>query len=369
MNPEMVPAGTPVDLSGSPYERGRQQSEQCPDMVAAVRHAVDLRMEESRGCLSAPGVGSYLEDMRQFHRKHDPEIMEEVEGIGDGFGIPEDRLFDYLMLSLVENFTQAEGESEECTAFAFSDGGGGVILAKNRDYRREHISIQRVFRHRDPGWNGREVLCAGSLGSPGNFSSGMNSDGFAIADTASRTKANRVGRHRYFLLTRLLPRCGTVAEALGEIAALPHAGGGTVILGDASGCMAAAELGASAVTLDIQREGWLGRTNHYVGNSTAELNRVDDAVEDGHRNSERRLTALRGLLASEPEQIGTEAAAEILSYRGQYGDEPLCRKGGKDLSETISGCIYATRQRRLWFANGNPSSGDWCTFSFGGSGG
>ena len=369
MNPESVPAGSPVVLSGSPYERGRQQSEQCPGMVAAVRHAVDLRMEESRDCLSAPGVGSYLDDLRQFHRKNDPEIMEEVVGIGDGFGIPEDRLFDYLMLSLVENFTRAGGKTEECTAFAISAGGGGVILAKNRDYRREHISIQRVFLHRDPGWSGREVLCVGSLGSPGNFSSGVNSDGFAVADTASRTKANRVGRHRYFLLTRLLSRCSTVSEALGEIAAMPHAGGGTVVLGDASGCMAAAELGASAVTLEIQHEGWLGRTNHYVGSSTAELNRVDDAVTDSHRNSERRLTTLRGLLAGESEQIQAEAAAEILSYRGQNSDEALCRRGGKDLSETISGCIYATGQRRLWFANGNPSSGDWCTFSFGRSGG
>ena len=339
-------------------------------MVAAVRHAIDLRMQESSECLSAPGVGSYLEELRQFHRKHDPEIMEEVAGIGNGFGIPEDRLFDYLMLSLVENFTRTGGEADECTAFACSAGEGGVILAKNRDYRREHVPLQRVFRHRDPDWSGREVLCVGSLGSPGNFSSGMNSDGFAIADTASRTRANQVGRHRYFLLTRLLCRCSTVCRGIGRncrnaACRRRH--------GDPGGCFRLHGRGGtrctSAVTLEIQHAGWLGRTNHYVGNSTAMLNRVDDAVEDSHRNSERRLTTLRGLLAGEPEKIRMEAAAEILSYRGQNGDEALCRKGGKDLSETISGCIYATGQKLLWFANGNPSSGDWCTFSFGGSGG
>lgn len=364
INPFLVRKGIPVLLAGSPHERGRQQAARCPDMVATIRHAVARRLEESRDCLSAPGVRSYMEELRHFHRKQDPETMEEIEGIGTGFGIPGERLFDYLMLSLVENYNRTGNEIEECTAFASSAKGGGVILAKNRDYRHDHIAIQRVFRHRDPEWGGREALCVGSLGSPGNFSSGVNSEGFAVADTASRTKSNRVGRHRFFLLTRLQSRCATVAEALSEIAAMPHAGGGTLILGDATGCMAAVELGAGSVTVEIRHEGWLGRTNHYVGSSTAELNQNGHIAAGSHQNSERRLTTLRTLLSSEPERMRIETAAGVLSYRGQNDGEALCRKGGKNLPETISGCIYSTGQRRLWFANGNPSSGDWSTFSF-----
>ena len=363
INPVLVRKGIPVVLAGSPHERGRQQAARCPDKVAAVRHAVALRLEESRDCLSAPGVRSYMEELRHFHRKHHPETMEEIEGIGAGFGIPWERLFDYLMLSLVENHNRTR--NEECTAFASSAKGGGVILAKNRDYRREHIAIQRVFCHRDPEWGGREALCVGSLGSPGNFSSGVNSDGFAVADTASCTRTNRVGQHRFFLLTRLQSRCATVAEALSEIAAIQHAGGGTLILGDATGCMAAVELGASAVSVEIRHEGWVGRTNHFVGSSTAELNHDGNEAEGSQQNSERRLTTLRTLLSNEPEHMRMEGAAGLLSYRGQNDGEALCRKGGKDLLETISGCIYSTGQRRLWFVNGNPSSGDWSAFSFG----
>ena len=364
MTPDAVPSGSPVDLAGSPRERGRQQAERCPDMVDAVRRAVDLRMAESEETLSMQGVRDYLTDLHSFHETHDPEIMDEVRGIGDGFGIPAERLFDYLMLSLVEDLFPAGSGLEECTAFAASAGGEGAVVAKNRDYRQEHTAIQRVFRHRDPGWGGREVLCVGSLGSPGNFSSGMNSDGFAVADTASRTNAHWVGRHRYFLLTRLQTRCATVAEALGEIAATPHAGGGLLVLGDASGCLATVELGATGVALEIRHVGWLGRTNHYIGPLTADLNRRGGAGETKHRNSEGRLCALRQLLEKAPRRMAVEDAARVLSYRGENGGEALCRHGGSDLADTVSGSVYATAQRRLWFASGNPSDGNWATYGF-----
>ena len=364
MTPDAVPSGTPVDLSGSSYERGRQQAERCPDTIGAVQRAVALRMAESERRLLAPSVRDLLQDLRRFHEDHDPEIMEELRGIGAGFGIPAAQLFDYLMMSFVEDLDPPGDGHEECTAFAATAHDGGSILAKNRDYRHEHAEIQRVFRHHDPAWGKREVLCVGSLGSPGNFSSAMNSDGFAVADTASRTHAHQVGRHRYFLLTRLVNRCATVAEALGEIAATPHAGGGVLILGDATGCVATVELGATTQTVEIRREGWLGRANHYVAELTAGLNRRGGAAELRHQNSEGRLRVLRRLLGEAPRPMSIEGAACILSYRGKTGEEAICRKGGRDLSETVSGSVYSTAQRRLWFASGNPSDGCWTCFAF-----
>ena len=364
---DAAPAGCPVALCGTPRERGRQQAERCPDSVEEVRRAVDLRMSESADALSATGVRAYLADLRRFHERHDPEIMEEIDGIGIGFGIPADRLFDYLMLSLVADLEPARNRPEECTAFAACAEDGSALVAKNRDYRREHAAIQRVFRHRDPGWGGREVICVGSLGSPGNFSSGMNSDGLALADTATRTAAHGVGRHRYFLLTRLLSHCTTVADALSEIAATSHAGGGTLVLGDATGCLAAVELGSDELAMEVRREGWVGRTNHPVAGRTARRSRGGGAADARIRNSQRRLSTLHGLLANARRRMTAEGAAGVLSYRGDTGGEPLCRHGGVDLSETLSGSVYDTRRRRLRFADGYPSRGNWTTFSFTGA--
>src|SRR5690606_20429418 len=143
------------------------------------------------------------------------------------------------------------------------------VVAKNRDYRREHIAIQQLFQHGDPGWNGRSFLCVGSLGSPGNFSSGINSDGLAVADTNIATTDHGVGMHRYFLLTWLLERCADVAGALAAIRAMPHAGGGVLVMGDATGAVAAVELGHRAIGVEHAASGVVGRTNHFVSDAMA----------------------------------------------------------------------------------------------------
>ena len=84
-----------------------------------------------------------------------------------------------------------------------SGKSGGAIVAENRDYRPEHSPIRRAIAHVDTAWNGRSILAPGSLGSPGNFSSGMTSDGLAVAERARRTTDLGPGLHRYLSLTCL----------------------------------------------------------------------------------------------------------------------------------------------------------------------
>ncbi len=359
--------GTAVALTGPPFERGRQQAASFPELVASVRNAVALRMDETAEALAAPATRAYVDALRQFHQRNDPDIMAEIAGIGEGFGIDKDRLFDYLNLSLVADLDPPAGTVEECTAFAVSDPGRGALVAKNRDYRAEHFALQKVFHHRDPAWGGRQVLCLGSLGSPGNFSSGMNSDGLAVADTASRTTRHGVGRHRYFLLTRLLTHCATVAEALADITSVPHAGGGLLVMGDATGTVATVELGHNAVAFEVRTDGWVARSNHFAAELTAPLNRVDGGQAAGHRNSLERLPEVRGLLERAEGPMGVAAAADILSHHGGEDGPSLCRHGDGDLSQTISGSIYVAGEGRMLFAEGNPCRASWASFALDGA--
>ncbi|MEZ5884063.1 MAG: carcinine hydrolase/isopenicillin-N N-acyltransferase family protein [Paracoccaceae bacterium] len=91
--------------------------------------------------------------------------------------------------------------------------------------------------------------------------------GLALADTQVAVRHHRVGWLRYFLMTRILARCGTVAEALALIRACPHAGGGTLVLADAQGATAAVELGAAGP--QVVQGGLALRTNHYVTQALA----------------------------------------------------------------------------------------------------
>jgi hypothetical protein len=54
--------------------------------------------------------------------------------------------------------------------------------------------------------------------------------------------------------------------------------------------------------------------------------------------------------------------AELLAYHGGQGGGAFCRHGGDDISTTISGAIYLTRERRMLAALGNPCTQPWQRF-------
>ncbi|MGE0723059.1 MAG: C45 family autoproteolytic acyltransferase/hydrolase [Alphaproteobacteria bacterium] len=287
--------------------------------------------------------------------------MREIEGIADGFGLGAADVFDYLHASILAD-PRAPAD-DGCTVIAATLPGGGAVVAKNRDYRAEHVAIQRVFHHVDPAWGGREMLCVGSLGSPGNFSSGINSDGLAVADTHVSTTDHGTGMHRFFLLTWLLAHAATVEAALAAIRSMPHAGGGVLALGDAAGAVAAVELGHRASEIEHAAAGRIGRTNHFVGAATAGPC-ADAGDGDGRANSIARLDHLRRALDADPPATA-DASAAILSRHAAAGAPALCRHGGDDLSSTISSHVYDTRTRTLVYSGAQPCHGVWQRHGFG----
>jgi predicted choloylglycine hydrolase len=359
VSPLAAVPGEPLVLSGDAFARGFAQAARCPEMVPAVREAVERRLAETAPALARPEIRRFVADQHAFTRRAYPAILAEIRGIAEGFGLSEAALFDYLHCSSAADLAALPGhEDEGCTAFA-ATADAGAVLAKNRDYRSEHVAIQRVMRHADPAWNGRQILVLGSLGSPGNFSSGINSDGLAVADTASRTTDMGVGLHRYFLLTWLLVHCADVDEALAAIRRTTHAGSGLVVLADAAGAVAAVELGHRRIGFEHLSTGRVGRTNHFVtpGMAPANLRTADGAAS--RANSARRWSALCRMLDEPDRRLDARGAADLLAH---HGPDAFCRHGGADLSATISGAIYQTGARCLYAALGRPCGQSWRRF-------
>lgn len=360
MRPSEAPTAEPLVFHGGPRERGRAQAVARPDLVPAVRAAVERRLGEVAGALDRPDICAFLAEQRAATERLYPEVLDEIRGIADGFGIGEGRLFAFLHASTIADLLERDAaEPDGCTAFAVRTPDG-ALLAKNRDYRDEHRALQQVMLHRPA--RGRAFLVVGSLGAPGCFSSGINAEGLAAADTATRTRALGPGLHRYFLLTLLLERSADVAAALTLVRATPHTGGGCLVLADAAGAVAAVELGHRRLGIERGTAGWIGRTNHHLLAETAPADLVTPGTARAHAHSKARLSVLRAALARLPEPPGADAVGQLLARHGDGPEPAFCRHGGDDLAATLSGAIWDTASRRLLFCAGPPCSGAWRAF-------
>lgn len=354
-----------LHLTGSAHDRGRAQAAAAsPEDAARVRRAVEERVAVGRPLLNQDEYRALFDGCLDAARRHAPASMAEVRGIAEGFEIPERDLLAFLHMPVLLDTAKADaGRSVEdgCSTWAARDDAGHAWVAKNRDYGGDHAALQRLFHHDGPGLLAGPLLCLGSLGAPGAFSSGINGRGLALTDTQVPTADHGPGLSRYFLMTEILSRCATVTEALALIDALPHAGGGCLMLADASGAMAAVELGFSTVHHETARGGWLARTNHHLSPALAD-SLIERAGEPMGRSTRERLHTLHGAFSSGvPHDLSALARSLMAGHDDSAppGGQGLCRHGQDGDSRTISTVLFEPSARRLYVSMGPPCSTPW----------
>jgi hypothetical protein len=340
--PSFSVKGALVSLDGDAVTRGRSQAACCPEAVGAVRAMVVSRLAGTVDLVASHA--GFLRRQWDETARLDPAGLAEMRGVAEGFAIPERVLLAFLFAGQL-----AGAGGDECSAWAF-----GSLVGKNRDLRAPVLAVQRVFLHCDPAWHGRRVLCVGSLGAPGAYSSGMNSDGLALADTQVVTRDQGPGLLRYFLMGKLLAECGDVGEALELSRRIPHAGGGNLILADAGGAMASVEIGHRALAIKRSTAGWVARTNHFLAPALR-----NTLVAPGGDSSAGRLATLTGWLAGLDGPPDEATAASIMSSHDTPDGTGLCRHGEAGGSATVSCHLYDCAARTLTFAYGNPCAGNW----------
>jgi predicted choloylglycine hydrolase len=363
VTPLHISGGTPIDCSGTAEERGLAQAANATAAaMAEILAATVGRVATARadGVIDADAE-AYLAAQYALAQANDPQSLAEVRGIAKGFDLSEQDLFAHLHLGTLRDLKSgARLDGDGCSAWAVSDGPEGPMVVKNRDLSGPHKGVQSVARHSGTDIATGTMLCVGSFGSPGAYSSGMNAKGLALVDTQVAVATHRVGWLRYFLMTRLLATCSTVAEACAFIKSRTHAGGGTLVLADISGDTAAIELGASGPVIRTGPVVW--RTNHYVTPELAE----DTLYPDGDRiaaNSRSRFACLEHNLANQDWRA--EDAARLMATHAtdtRPFAAPLCQHREADACQTFSSVIYSCRVGSLMFSDGNPCAGKWRTF-------
>lgn len=348
-----------LSLTGPAHARGLAQATGAD--AAQIRRATVGRVEQARGDgVFDSAAMAYLQAQRAFMQAADPEGLAELAGIAEGFGLAEPDLFQHLHLGTLRDMKGGAAMIDGCSAWAVADGPDGPLVVKNRDFSGLHLGIQRVARHVGPDVKTGAMLCLGSLGSPGAYSSGMNAAGLALADTQVPVTTHRVGWLRYFLMTRILAGCSDVAEALAFIKSVPHAGGGTLILADRGGDTAAVELGAAGP--QITSGGTVWRTNHYISDALAAdtLKPGGDVIAG---NSPARFACLAARLPGCEWSVAM--ARQLMATHPDDGADaaPICQHGEGDGTQTISSVVYSCKLDRMEVSTANPCSGHWTRLS------
>ncbi|GMR11131.1 MAG: hypothetical protein BMS9Abin28_1956 [Anaerolineae bacterium] len=344
-----------LEVAGTHYEMGMQHARQVRAQRPLIFRAMAARQSE----LEQLGFdyAARLQEAAAFMASNGDATWQMMRGITDGLGLDWAAMQRYAFSSyLLDSHHTTTSTLEGCTTFAASAPAtkdGAPLLAKNRDYRRDHIAMQTITRAHPA--RGYRYLHLGSAGSPGVYSSGMNERGLAVADTYVPSLDLGPGLPRYALMLDLLEGCADVPAAIGCLRSVTHMGGGTLILADASGRLAICESSHRGSGYMTRDSGWLVSTNHF---SMPELrDRCLEKEQPG--NSQARRAYVEQALAAAVRQVDVGWIQALLSHHDD-GLACICRHERSDSdSATILAAIFLPRSRQLVLGDGNPCLAKW----------
>lgn len=228
------------------------------------------------------------------------------------------------------------GSAHACTLFAASGdayiAGGGVIIAKNRDWPPE----EQVVRLIDDG-KGFRYYGLFSVNKRGNLDvkAGVNEKGLTVVSATAGSiprKERLQEQYTKGVNKRLLSSCATVGEALNALSAIR--GPRIIMLADREkiAYIEVGPIGKTSVT--VKQNGILGHTNHFINDDLLWANKKVS------KSSETRYQRINQLLTEQPRPFSLEQFINFSEDKTAGADNSIWREGSKpNSSQTIGAFI------------------------------
>jgi predicted choloylglycine hydrolase len=353
-----------LTLQGDHYTMGRQHGAQVKMLRPLIDEAIRARLDEIDRYGYDARFEALMLETREALMTHSPAVVALIRGQAEALGYEFEHLLRYDLVSYLRDdlLTRNTARSEGCTTWAATGSAtvdGLPILAKNRDYRLEHLPLQTISCAEPVA--GHRYVFAGSAGSPGVYCGGINEAGLAVADTHVASTRMGPGLPDYALMMHLLENHDAVSSAVDYLRSVPRLGRNHLILADVQGEVAIFESGHRAYGLFSTRDGTLVNTNHPI---SPPLRRhfadLSPPVVKG--NTFRRYDKVSEALRAAYGQIDVVFARGLMAAH----DGPLasiCRHPmeGCD-SATIAACIFLPTDRAMLFCHGLPCQGTYESF-------
>jgi isopenicillin-N N-acyltransferase-like protein len=358
-----------ITVKGDHYQMGYQHGRQ----VSSLRHQVVAAMEARFAQLEQDGAdaafAALVEETRQVMETVDLATVALVRGLADGLGLDFDRLLRYNLVAFLRDALVTRkilsGPSEGCTTWAATGpatADGRPILAKNRDYRLEHLPLQVVVRAEPV--RGYRYTFVTSAGSPGVFVAGFNETGLAVADTHVSSTDVGPGLPAYALSMHLLEEHHSVRSALAYLQSTPRLGRNNLLLADAGGDVALFEIGHRHSAVVEAAAGLLVNTNHYLSPAMQPYF-VDTDPPARRGNTFQRYQKTKDSLTSAYGRIDLTLAKQLMAVHTDGLGSLCCHPSPASETATIAAMIFLPAQRRMFFCHGQPCQGEYHAFTFG----
>lgn len=360
-----MPDYATLALHGDPYTVGRQHGQQVLHLRSKIAKAIDARFRQLE--LDGPDARfeTLVQDTRVLLEEVDPPLLAMIRGQAEALAFDFDTLLSYNLVAFLRDdlLVRHAVDVEGCTTWVASGSataGGQPILAKNRDYRPDHLPLQNVV-HAKPD-TGYAYLYVSSAGSPGVFSAGINQTGLAIADTHVYSTDLGPGLPSYALMMHVLEGHDSVSSALDYLRATPRLGRNNLILADATGHMAVFEGGHTRHGLFESHDGALVNTNHFASNEMrGYFAAVDPPLARGRSLGRHEMVSRA--LARASGRIDPLFAQELAAAHDGPLSSICCHPEADTDVTTISASIFLPRQRQMLFCHGLPCRGQFDRFS------
>jgi isopenicillin-N N-acyltransferase-like protein len=356
------------DVAGSHREIGRQVGEGGRERVAASLAYYQETYEELAGMTLAEGTLQAQAAFLPPARAYAPELIEQLEGLAEGAGVP---FADLFLLNCGEEFTcppeiepDAAGHPaaerravEHCTSLAIM-AGDRHVAGHNEDWYAGDAQNMVLVRATLPGGQRYvSMTCAAYLPFTGMTSSGTA----CSANTLYATDFRMRGVPNQLIVASLL-LCSDLESAVACIGAAERGRGSNHLLADTRGRIWNVETSATDLAI-TEASGWYAHTNHYAA---AKMQRFEGSPWEGSR---KRLARANDLLRDGVERGDdpVELAARVLVDH-ENGVSSIC--GHSDPSEpeaertlTTASMVWDLDERRVHVCAGPPCENERRSFS------
>jgi isopenicillin-N N-acyltransferase-like protein len=352
-----------LTLQGDHHTMGLQHGRQVQDLRPLIGQAMESRFRQ----IAEDGQDAQFEELvlqtAELLHRVDAPLQDMVRGQAEALAFEFETLLRYSLVSyLRDDLLTRRPAPDGCTTWAATGSAAAErqpILAKNRDYRPEHLPLQIVARATPS--TGYRYVYSGSAGSPGVFSAGINQAGLAVADTHVSSTDLGPGLPDFSLMMHILEQHDSVAAALDYLRAVPRLGRNNLVLADAGGHLAVFEIGHRAYGQRETADGVLVNTNHFVSpEMEAAFVEIEPAGAQGSSFARHRKTA--GALEAGWGWIDVPFAQRLMaSHDGPLAS--LCRHPEEGLEvTTVSTSIFLPARRLMLFCHGLPCRGRYDEF-------